>query len=139
MAEPFSHILAPGRRDPALRLHTPEPEEDAPEIADPRHYRAFETGIKPARLVIHPRTGPSRSPGYATLLDIIIDRRFGSAFTLIYAHMVVEITGRNLVPAALAVCRHRATTLTEYDPEAFDTPGDGVPVIEGVNVEVGTA
>ena len=86
MAEPLSHIHAPGRRDPALRLHTSEPDDGGEEITDPRHYRAVETGLKPARLVIHPRTGPSRSPGYATLLDIIIDRQFGAAFTLIYAH-----------------------------------------------------
>jgi hypothetical protein len=70
-------------------------------------------------------------------MDVVFDRRFGASMALIYNHMVVTVTGRNLVPVAMAVCRHRAVTLTEYDAEAFDPPGDGQPVIEAVTVEVG--
>lgn len=136
MGEPRSHILAPGRRDTALRLHTPEPEEAGQELSDdPRRYRAFETGMKPARLIIKPRNGPIRMPGYATLLDIIATP-CGTGVTLIHTHLAVEVTGRNLMAVALAVGRHRAAVLTEYDPEAFNAPGEEEPVIEAVKMDV---
>lgn len=139
MAEPRSHILAPVRRDPSLRLHMPEPEEDGQEGGeDPRRYRAVETSTKPARLILHPRTGPLRMPGYATLIDVIATP-CGTGLTLIYSHMEIEVLGQNLVEVALAVGRHRAATLREYDPQKFDLPGEGEPVIEGVTVEVAAA
>jgi hypothetical protein len=135
-----SHILAAGRQDGALRLLTPDAEDaaaDGQAKGDPRHYQALVTSMKPQRLVIHCASGPSRSPPYIALMDVVFDRRFGASVALIYNHMAVTITGRNLVPVANAICQHRAITLTEYDPAAFDPPGDGDPVIEAVTVEVG--
>jgi hypothetical protein len=135
-----SDILAAGKKDPALRLLKAEPEDIAADLlapSDPRHYQALITGQKLPRLVIHCASGPSRSPPYIALMDVVFDRRFGASFALIYNHMFIIVTGRNLVPLANAICRHRAAVITEYDPQAFDAPIADVPVIEGIEVQVG--
>ena len=137
--EPRSQILAPGTRDPRLRLHLPErtPDDEASELCDPRHYRAFETGLKPARMVIHCAAGPSRSPPYMALLDVAYDRHFGGSLALVFHHMVVTLTGRNLSGLAAAICRHRATIITEFDAQAFDVPAGNATIIERVEFEGG--
>jgi hypothetical protein len=134
-----SHIIAQGKQDAPLRLLTPQPGDtaDAAVSADPRQYQAFTTGMKPPRLTIRCSSQPSRSPPYMALLDVVFDERFGGAASLIFTHMVVTITGKNLAGVVAAICRHKATTITEFAAQAFDAPDSDVPVIDGIEVEAG--
>lgn len=134
--EPFAQKVA-ARRDAPLRLHTAD--EEAPEILNPRYYQALRTARRPHRLNIRCHTQPARSLPYAALLDILSSPRCNSLFTLVFHHLVVHVSGRNLTPLVAAIGDHVAAVIEEYHPELFDTPGDGEPAIEGVEVEAGKA
>ncbi len=136
--DPFSQLVAQSKRDPQLRLHKPDPEaEPVITAGNPRQYQAFETGPRPVRLIIQCSRGPSHSPGYPLLVNVIFDRRFGSSFALVYNFMAVTVTGRHLAPVVHAINKHRCTTITEFDPQAFDAPTHGDPVIESIEVQAG--
>jgi hypothetical protein len=139
--DPFTHLLPQGKRDSQLRLHKPEPDPEAgvSEALGPRQYQAFETAPRPARLIIQCSNGPSHSPAYPLLVNVIFDRRFGGSFVLVYNFMAVIVTGRNLGPMVHAINKHRCTAITEYDPQAFEHPPGDAPVIERIEVQAGAA
>lgn len=138
--DPLAHILAQGKRDPHLRLHKPNASApgavESPAVG-PRQYQAFETGDRPARLIIQCANGPSHSPAYGLLVNVIFDRRFASSVALAFNFMVVTVVGRNLAAMVHAINHHRCTTVTEFDPLAFDLPADGEPLIERIEVKLG--
>jgi hypothetical protein len=137
--DPLAHILAQGKRDPHLRLHkpTPAPAPVAETPVGPREYQAFETGDRPARLIIQCANGPSHSPAYGLLVNVIFDRRFASSFVLAFNFMVVTVVGRNLAAVVHAINHHRCATITEFDPQAFDLSAEDQPLIERIEVKVG--
>jgi len=134
-----SHILAQGKQDAPLRLLKPQPDDiaDASASHDPRQYQAFTTGMKPPRLTIRYSSQPSRSPPYIALLDVVFDERFAQTASLIFTHMVVTITGKNLTGVVAAIRRHRAINITGFDAQVFDAPADDMPVIESIEIEAG--
>jgi hypothetical protein len=135
-AEPFTHSI--GKRDPQLRLAKPEQKDgDGPDYRDPRQYQAVETAPKSARLMILCRDGPSHVPAYHLLADLVFDARFAGTFVLMFSTLAVTVQGRNLAPVIHAIARQRAVTITEYDPQAHDAPSDDVPVITGIDVQMG--
>lgn len=138
--DPFAHILAQGKRDPLLRLHKPASDVEAelvPPVADPRHYEAFEVGQRPARLIIQCANGPSHSPAYGLLVNVIYDRRFGGSFVLVFNFMAITVTGRNLAAVVHAINHHRCSAITEFDAKAFDPPARDSPSIERIEVQLG--
>ena len=139
--DPFAHIVTQGKRDPQLRLHKPDPDTDAgeAETLDPRQYQAFAVGVRPPRLIIQCSRGPSHSPGYGLLVNVVFDRRFGGSFVLVYNFMAVIVTGQNLTAVVHAINKHRCTTITEFDSQAFDPPAGDAPLIESIEVQAGEA
>jgi hypothetical protein len=140
--DPFSYILAHGRRDsrdPALRLAKPDLDAapGAAEELDSRQYRAFETGPKPARLIIQCSRGPSHSPAYGMLVNVIFDRVHYSSAVLVYHALAVTVIGRNLASVVHAINHHRASAITEFDTKTFDPPAAGDPVIERIEIQAG--
>lgn len=140
---PFAHIIGQRPpREPAVRLATPDPQEVTaalPVPAEMGQYQAFETGQKPARLVIQCSRGPSHAPAYHLLVNVIFDRRFGGSFVLVFNFMAITVVGRNLAAVVHAISSHRATTITEYDPQAHHVPADDAPVITAIEVQAGEA
>lgn len=139
--DPFAQIIAQGKRDPQLRLHKPAQDVATGAVetttTDPRQYQAFETGPKPARLIIQCANSPSHSPSYGLLVNVIFDRRFGGSFVLVFNFMAVTVTGRNLAAVVHAINHHRCVAITEFDPQAFDTPAGDDSVIENIAVQAG--
>lgn len=129
LAQPLTRIE---RREPALRLVPEAPEEGAAAPLDPRQYQAVRLGRRPPRLRIRTHVGPGHSLPYSALADVVSDDRFGASFALIFYHQVVQVRGRNLGPVVEAINSQMAAGLTAYDPQAFDAPQTGDPVIEEV-------
>ena len=138
---PFAHIIGTRpRSDPAVRLAKPEPvpETDAPAAAMAAgEYHALATGQKPAHLVVQCRRGPSHAPAYHLLVNVIFDGRFGGSFVLVFNFMAITVTGRNLAAVVHAITSHRATTITEFDPQAYVAPAADAPVITSIEVTAG--
>ena len=82
--------LAQFRKTPIL----PNGQTKPPIGAD--EYIAFDAKDKVDRLKIRRANDPTRSPGYAYLLDIVYDGPFGTNFVLVYTFLMVLVRGRNL-------------------------------------------
>src|ERR1700733_13934944 len=72
---------------PAAQTTTPKKEDG---------YVAFDAKDKVDRLKIRRANAPTRSPGYAYLLDIIYDGPYGTNFVLVYTFLMVLVRGKNL-------------------------------------------
>lgn len=100
-------------------------------------YVAFGTKDRVDRLRIRRALAPTRSPGYAYLLDIAYDGDYGTNFVLTYTFLMVLVRGKNLQPVITALELGTADFIQEFDPDRWAKPTDPkAPFIESVEVVV---
>lgn len=100
-------------------------------------YVAFNAKDKVDRLKIRRANDPTRSPGYAYLLDIAYDGPFGTNFVLFYTFMIVLVEGRNLQGLTSALEMGTVEFIQEFDPDRWTKPKDELaPFIESIQVVV---
>ncbi len=100
-------------------------------------YVAFDAKDKVDRLKIRRANDPTRSPGYAYLLDVVYDGAFGTNFVLVYTFLMVLVRGRNLQTVITALEMGTADYIQEFDPERWQKPKDDkAPFIESIEVVV---
>src|ERR1700722_10226114 len=88
-----------------------------PLVRPDRGYVPFEFPENTNRLHIHCATQPSHFPLYSTLLDIIYDHDFESAFTLVFSFMTVKLTGQHLGEIVHAIFIGQCGRIREYHPK----------------------
>jgi len=97
--------------------------ETAPPLS-PEGYVAFDGKDRVSRLRIRRANAPSRSPGYAYLLDIVYDGEYGTNFVLFYTYMMVLVKGKNLQHLIIALEMGTADFIQEFDPDRWQKPSD---------------
>ena len=123
--------LAQFRKTPILPSGQTKPPIGADE------YVAFDAKDKVDRLKIRRANDPTRSPGYAYLLDIVYDGPFGTNFVLVYTFLMVLVRGRNLQGLTSALEMGTVDFIQEFDPERWQMPKDDkAPFIESIEVVV---
>jgi hypothetical protein len=99
-------------------------------------YVAFDAKDKVDRLRIRRAAGPTRSPGYDYLLDVVYDGGYGTNFVLIYTFIMIVVKGRNLQSVISALEMRTADFIQEFDPR-WEKPTDKTaPFIETIEVIV---
>ncbi len=105
--------------------------------AEPDGYVAFGAKDKVERLKIRRALAPTRSPGYAYLLDVVYDGPFGTNFVLVYTFLIVLVRGRHLQPVVMALETGTADFIQQFDPDRWAKPKDEeAPFIESIEVVV---
>lgn len=100
-------------------------------------YAAFDAKDKVDRLKIRRANDPTRSPGYAYLLDIVYDGPYGTNFVLVYTFLMVLVKGRNLQNVITALEMGTADFIQEFDADRWQVPTDSkAPFIESIEVVV---
>jgi len=128
MADP----LAQFRKTP----QTPAPGPTTPP-KDTDAYAAFGTKDKVFRLRIRRAMAPTRSPGYAYLLDVVYDGSYGTNFVLVYTFLMVLVRGKNLQALVFALENGMVDFIQEFDPDRWAKPTDETaPFIESIEVVV---
>lgn len=106
-------------------------------LPDAEGYQAFGAKDKVERLRIRRAMAPTRSPGYAFLLDVTSDGPFGTNFVLVFTFMSVLVRGKNLLPVISALESGRADFIQEFHPDLWAKPTDSsVPLIESIEVVI---
>lgn len=124
--------LAQYRRKP---IAPSGPSSGPPTGAD--DYVAFDAKDKLDRVRIRRAMAPTRSPGYAYLLDVVYDGPYGTNFVLVFTFMVVLVRGRNLQPVVAALEGGMADFIQEFDADRWKVPTDPkAPFIESIEVIV---
>lgn len=107
------------------------------ETGEPEGYVAFDAKDKVERLKIRRGMAPTRSPGYAYLLDIVYDGPFGTNFVLVYTFLMVLVRGKNLQLVVKALEAGTADFIQEFDPDRWEKPKDDkAAFIESIEVVV---
>jgi hypothetical protein len=89
------------------------------------------------RLKIRRANDPTRSPGYAYLLDVVYDGPYGTNFVLVYTFLMVLVKGRNLQHLITALEMGTADYIQEFDVDRWQKPKDEkAPFIESIEVVV---
>ena len=123
--------LAAFRKKPILPGGNTKPPIGADE------YVAFDAKDKVDRLKIRRANDPTRSPGYAYLLDIVYDGSYGTNFVLVYTFLMVLVRGRNLQCITSALEMGTVDFIQEFDPDRWQVPTDDkAPFIESIEVVV---
>ncbi len=100
-------------------------------------YVAFDAKDKVDRLKIRRANDPTRSPGYAYLLDIVYDGTYGTNFVLVYTFLMVLVRGKNLQGLTSALEMGTVDFIQEFDPDRWQAPRDDkAPFIESIEVVV---
>jgi hypothetical protein len=104
---------------------------------DPHEYVAFDAKDKVDRLKIRRANDPTRSPGYAYLLDVVYDGSYGTNFVLVYTFLMVLVRGKNLQNVIMALEMGTVDFIQEFDPDRWQKPKDEkAPFIESIEVVV---
>jgi hypothetical protein len=123
--------LAQYRKKPASMADATAPPKGGDE------YAAFDARDRVDRLKIRRANAPTRSPGYAYLLDVVYDGAYGTNFVLVYTFLMVLVRGRNLQPVIMALEMGTAEFIQEFDADRWQEPKDGkLPFIESIEVVV---
>jgi hypothetical protein len=113
MADPLAQFRKTPQT-PAPGATTPPKDTDA--------YAAFGTKDKVFRLRIRRAMAPTRSPGYAYLLDVVYDGSFGTNFVLVYTFLMVLVRGKNLQSLVFALENGMVDFIQEFDPDRWASP-----------------
>jgi len=104
---------------------------------EPDAYTAFGTKDKVLRLRIRRAMAPTRSPGYAYLMDVVYDGSYGTNFVLVYTFLMVLVRGKNLQQLVFALEGGMADYIQEFDPDRWAKPTDETAAfIESIEVVV---
>lgn len=87
-------------------------------------YVAFGSKDKISRLRIRRAMAPTRSPGYAYLLDVVYDGSYGTNFVLVYTFLMVLVRGRNLQSLVYGLENGMVDYIQEFDPDRWAKPTD---------------
>ena len=110
---------------------------DTPPPKSSDEYVAFDAKDKVDRLKIRRANDPTRSPGYAYLLDIVYDGPYGTNFVLVFTFLMVLVRGKNLQSVVMALEMGTVDFIQEFDPERWQVPSDEkAPFIESIEVIV---
>jgi hypothetical protein len=110
---------------------------DTPPPKGEDEYVAFDAKDKVDRLKIRRANDPTRSPGYAYLLDVVYDGSYGTNFVLVFTFLMVLVRGKNLQPVILALEMGTADFIQEFDADRWQKPKDEkAPFIESIEVVV---
>jgi hypothetical protein len=113
------------------------PSSEMPPPKGTDEYVAFDAKDKVDRLKIRRANDPTRSPGYAYLLDVVYDGAYGTNFVLVFTFLMVLVRGRNLQGVVMALEMGTADFIQEFDPERWQKPKDeSAPFIESIEVVV---
>ena len=100
-------------------------------------YVAFGGKDKVARLRIRRAMAPTRSPGYAYLMDVVYDGGYGTNFVLVYTFLMVLVRGKNLQSLIYALENGMADYIQEFDPDRWAKPTDpNAAFIESIEIVV---
>lgn len=100
-------------------------------------YVAFDAKDKVDRLKIRRANDPTRSPGYAYLLDVVYDGSYGTNFVLVFTFLMVLVRGRNLQAVTAGLEMGTVDFIQEFDPDRWQLPKDDkAPFIESIEVVV---
>ncbi|MBI3867418.1 MAG: hypothetical protein HY299_02720 [Verrucomicrobia bacterium] len=125
--------------DPLAQFRKKQPtrEQSPPTDQGPEDYLAFGTKDRVERLRVRRAAAPTRSPGYAYLLDISYDGPFGTNFVLAYTFLMVLVRGKNLQQVVTALELGTCDFIQEYDPDRWAKPSDATAAfIESIEVVV---
>ena len=123
--------LAQYRRTPAA----PGGTQARPRETD--EYVAFDGKDKVSRLRIRRAMAPTRSPGYAYLMDVVYDGGYGTNFVLVYTFLMVLVRGKNLQALIYALENGMADFIQEFDSERWAKPADAnAAFIESIEIVV---
>jgi hypothetical protein len=104
---------------------------------EPEGYLAFDTKDKVDRLRVRRANAPTRSPGYAYLLDIAYDGSYGTNFVLVFTFLMVLVRGRNLQGIVTALELGTVDFIQEFDPDRWEKPKDETAaLIESIEIVV---
>ena len=128
MADPLAQFrktpLAPSGAGPSKPKETDE-------------YLAFAAKDKVSRLRIRRAMAPTRSPGYAYLLDVVYDGSFGTNFVLVFTFLMVLVRGKNLQTLVFALENGNVDFIQEFDSDRWGKPKDETAAfIESIEVVV---
>jgi hypothetical protein len=127
----MSDPLAQFRKKPVGTVAGTTPPKDSDE------YVAFDAKDKVDRLKIRRANDPTRSPGYAYLLDVVYDGQYGTNFVLVYTFLMVLVRGKNLQHLVTALEMGTVDFIQEFDPDRWRKPSDEkAPFIESIEVVV---
>lgn len=135
----FAAAVAPYRAPEASDSETYyQPEDDAPPYVpddpDDRRYKAFRTHRQAQRLQIRTVGEGTFYPAYHYLSNMHFEHDFGTAFTLMFGLMRVDVTGQNLGEIVHAIEWHRCISIRQWHSKFYDRPAKGEPFIEGIKV-----
>ena len=100
-------------------------------------YAAFGAKDKVQRLRIRRAMAPTRSPGYAYLLDVVYDGSYGTNFVLVYTFLMVLVRGQNLQQLVFALENGQVDFIQEFDAAQWDKPSDSsAAFIESIEIVV---
>lgn len=99
-------------------------------------YVALETKDKVLSFVVRSFSNGFRySFAYHTLSTTALHEPQADMLTLITDRAVIDLYGKNLLPVAVALEMHTASSITEYSPELFLPPTDrAAPFVERIEV-----
>jgi hypothetical protein len=130
MVDPLAQFrkTPPGAGAPAMTSTPPKEREG---------YVAFGTKDKVSRLRIRRAMAPTRSPGYAYLLDVVYDGNYGTNFVLVFTFLMVLVRGKNLQQLVFALESGMADFVQEFDADHWAKPTDETAAfIESIEVVV---
>ena len=128
MADPLAQFRKTPQ-SPAPGATTPPKDTDA--------YAAFGTKDKVFRLRIRRAMAPTRSPGYAYLLDVVYDGSFGTNFVLVFTFLMVLVRGKNLQALVFALENGMVDFIQEFDPDKWQKPTDAnAAIIESIEIKI---
>lgn len=109
----------------------------SPDPTSGEEYVAFGAKDKVTRLRVRRAMAPTRSPGYAYLLDVVYDGNYGTNFVLVFTFLMVLVRGKNLQPVVSALENGMADFIQEFDPDKWAKPTDpNAALIESIEVVV---
>lgn len=128
MADPLAQFRKSAPAAPVRGTGTTTPKEE---------YTAFGAKDKVTRLRIRRAMAPTRSPGYAYLLDVVYDGQYGTNFVLVFTFLMVLVRGKNLQAVIAALESGNADFIQEFDADRWQRPSDpNAAIIESVEVVV---
>jgi hypothetical protein len=98
-------------------------------------YVAFDAKDKLQSLDIRQVLGPTHSPTYAYLLNVVFDHEYFTGFMLFFSFMVVKARGKNLREVINAIKMRKCEYIQDFHPGEYQPPKPGDPVIESIVVE----
>lgn len=97
-------------------------------------YIPYETSGHPQeRMHIIRHDDTMHYPSYRYLMDIIHNKD-GDGVVLVYSFLMVKITGQNLDKLIDDIAHGNITFIRKFNPRKWARPGDGMPIIESIDV-----